>query len=204
MPFQKKELFGHFGRAVFMCAVFLVLVCIAVFAPLDEFATIVLVLLVLVLIGQAVFTCKAIAQLLRKISEYKYAKETDILDSLKGINAYANDEEMRNAFDAQKDDCVYNDGRIIITKDFLADTYENYLFLINGIIDAESDVYNENGTIQKVILSIIYLDGERYKMVYHRSDETTTMRNRAKMVAEAVALIANTSVNFRKYLPPKN
>lgn len=201
MPFQLKELPGHFARAVFICAVFLLLLYGAQFFSPDTYGIFVYVLFILWLISLGFFAYLSIAQLLRKISEYRYARENNILDSLTGITSYASDEEMNKAFHIQKDDCIFDDGRIVITDEFMADTYDKHLFLINGIIDAESTVHKENGIIKKVTLSIVYLDGERYKMVYYRENETATMRERAEWLAEATSLIASRSVNFRKHLP---
>lgn len=76
MSFQKKELFGHFFRAVFACVLFLVVAAATIFLVQNEGELLYVLLFAALLIGEAYFAYKSVALLIRKASECRHAKES--------------------------------------------------------------------------------------------------------------------------------
>ena len=197
-------MFGNVLRTLISCSIF-ILFLIGGFYYLpgaDTFDIFVYVVMVCSLGFLALLHCLG---LFKKISEYRYVKDNDILNSLAGIPTFASDEEMRHTFRSQREDCLYDDGRLIITKDFLADTHDNHLFLLNGILDLDVTACRASNLADsdKIIFTITYLDGERYTSEYRKEDSPISLHKRMRWLTTAAEIIAAKSINFHKHIPPK-
>ncbi len=139
---------------------------------------------------------------LTTISQYRYAKETDVLSTLVGIKPYANMREMREAYDKEKPFPLYNDGKLIVTENFVEYRKKYKLFDIHGILDAKVITYRVNYSIEAVKVQLIYMDGERYTITYRSLTEKGRMKDRSQTMINAANIIASRSKNFRRHLPP--
>lgn len=205
MNFQKRNIFRIVPRTLIGCSIF-ILYLIGGFFYLPDADTFDIVVYIIMVCSFGFFALIHCMGLSTKISEYRYVKDNDILGSLVGIPSYASDEEMRCAFRSQQENCLYyDDGRLIITKDFLADTHENYLFLLNGILDLDVTEYRTNtfADSDRIVFTITYLDGEQYTSEYRKEDSSISLYKRKQWLTAAAKIISSKSVNFHKHIPPK-
>lgn len=150
-------------------------------------------------IFMGIITYSTFKQLIETIDKKKESENIDIQFELKNVNRYSSSEELLNAFYSQKGTPLYQDDKIIITNDFLANQKENKIFIISGILDAVPFVNKVNGVIDYVSLIFLYYDGRRYEIKYRHPLGIFDMQSKANNINFAANIIATKSENFRKY-----
>lgn len=133
------------------------------------------------------------------IEEYRQNNDSKLLDELKVLNPYKSQEQMKSAFNAEKQDTVFQDDDFTITKSFLVSSTENTVFYINGIIDVKPVVQKVNGIIDYVTLYVLYCDGKKYEFKFRRPLGFSNMQEKANKIELVANIIARNSDNFRKY-----
>ncbi len=137
--------------------------------------------------------------LMVKVKKYKGAAEGGLLYELKSINPFNSYEEMRDAFHVQRQNRIYEDDVFVITESFFANIEEDYLFIIDGILDVQTLVRKINSTIDYVSLNILYYDGEKYECKFQRPTAFYNMQKKVKEIESIANFVAQKSKNFRKY-----
>ena len=202
MKYQKRDILFGFLYITWLTLVVIGMVCAFVRTLRREisFVTVFYAIIGLACIVMMVILWKSVFVM---ISQYRYAKETDVLSTLVGIKPYANMREMREAYDKQKPFALYDDGKLMITEGFVEDRKKHKLFDIHGILDAEVITYRINYSIEAVKVRLVYMDGERYTITYRSLTEKGRMKDRSKTMGNIANLIASRSKNFRRHLPPE-
>ena len=202
MKYQKRDILFGFLYITWLTLVVIGMVCAFVRTLRREisFVTVFCAIIGLACIVMMVILWKSVFVM---ISQYRYAKETDVLSTLVGIKPYANMREMREAYDKQKPFALYDDGKLMITEGFVEDRKKHKLFDIHGILDAEVITYRINYSIEAVKVRLVYMDGERYTITYRSLTEKGRMKDRSKTMGNIANLIASRSKNFRRHLPPE-
>ena len=131
---------------------------------------------------------------------YNAVKDSDLLKIIATINPYTTDNEMLAAFQKERQNKIYEDEQIFLTDTFLGSG--NFAMLIDGILDASINLCEDDGFIEKIVLSILYYDGEETKFEYEKPFGLSgykEMRECACNLEIALNLIAQKGKLFRKY-----
>lgn len=136
----------------------------------------------------------------KAMSEYKAVKDSGLLKVLENINPYPTYTAMLSAAKKETQNIVYKDDEIFITDNFLGS--DNFVLLIDGILDARVIVHKTNGITEKIELIVLYYDGKKTTFKYRRPfglSGANAMRECASNLEYALNLIARKSTLFRKY-----
>lgn len=133
------------------------------------------------------------------VKEYRQNKDGGLFDELRNINPYKSHEEIRIAYDNERQHPIFQDDDFTITQSFLIGPNEFTIFYIDGILDAKPVVQKVNGVVDYVSLYILYCDGRKYEFKIERTLGFSNMKKEVEKIEFVANTIAHNSNNFRKY-----
>ena len=122
----------------------------------------------------------------------------EVLTTIKIETEYDSVKEMEEAYQAQRNTAVFQDGQIVITKDFLKlSGCKPSLFLLDGILLSQSFSKEENGVMTAVNLDVLYYDGNVYSLEFEKAGRKLNTQL-ADRVYEAVCVLAEKCSSYGK------
>ena len=158
--------------------------------------------IVICLLGVAFFAVVAwcsYKELIENKEEYKHNVENNVFGEMKRLVAYNSYEEMKARFDFEQQNTIFRDDYFVITENFLYSIKKDWLFPVEGILDAKAIMHKTNFVIDYVSVNILYCDGKCYEVKINRPLGFHDMKYETEVVEYVVKTVAYKGVNFRKY-----
>jgi len=136
-------------------------------------------------------------ELSKASKNYKQSLKDALLPKLTGMRDLGNRQSLWEDYRKQAPSPLFVDDRVTITQDFLVDTKEDRLFLINGILDVQTNIHRVNGLMDKIGVTILYCDGQAYSFTQRRHVGANVDKQQ-KAYVQMGDLLSGKSENFRK------
>ena len=198
MKWHIKSIVRNIVAVILSAIIFVIFGIMAVFSFTQQDDTSITIFMCFFALFSGLFLFGSIKQLAASIDKSKQSKQINILEQITGIQKYKTADEMIIAYCQQKQMPIYQDEKIIVTEEFVAET-EGKIYLINGILDVIPFVSKVNGFIEYVSLVFLYYDGKRYEIQYRNQLGGSNLKEKANQIQYVANIIARKSVNFRKY-----